>query len=263
MKKVSCSCRAGCSGGMFSASKLNQSDSICGPSATAKPMSAKIAVSSSITCDTGWMVPRGRGRPGSVTSSHSARSRSSSAASASAARLARRAASSSSFRPLSAGPAVWRSSGDISPSSRIFRLTSPFLPSAARRRSSSAASSAAAAMPDRYFAFRSVRASMSGLRGNAGPCYKAGGANARERRRAPPAGILVASKNADHQRANSRSSAASSADQSSICNRTGRVSTLARKPRGRRTASFSVVTSCAPEARASPSSRRISASDSG
>ncbi len=35
--------------GILSASKLYQSVSICGPSATAKPISAKIAVTSSVT----------------------------------------------------------------------------------------------------------------------------------------------------------------------------------------------------------------------
>jgi hypothetical protein len=42
---------------MFSASKLYQSVSICGPSATAKPMSAKIAVTSSVTWETGGSCP--------------------------------------------------------------------------------------------------------------------------------------------------------------------------------------------------------------
>ena len=58
---------------MFSASKLYQSVSICGPSATAKPISAKIAMTSSVTWLTGWTVPlrRAAERPGSVTSSHS------------------------------------------------------------------------------------------------------------------------------------------------------------------------------------------------
>ena len=59
----------------------------------------------------GWMRACG-GRPGaSVTSAHSPATRASSAASASRARAAARAAVSSSFRALSAGPAVWRSSG--------------------------------------------------------------------------------------------------------------------------------------------------------
>jgi hypothetical protein len=42
--------RAGCVSGMLSAVKLCQSSSISGPLATAKPMSAKISASSSITC---------------------------------------------------------------------------------------------------------------------------------------------------------------------------------------------------------------------
>ena len=57
-----------------------------GPSATEKPISAKIAVSSSITWLIGWMRPRvsGASGTGSVTSMRSAASRASRAASASA-----------------------------------------------------------------------------------------------------------------------------------------------------------------------------------
>ncbi len=128
---------------MFRASKLYQSLSTCGPSATAKPISAKIAVTSSVTWLTGWMVPCGRGRPGRVTSSHSPLSRSSSAASSSASLRARRLASISSLRRFSSAPRVWRSSGVIRPSSFINPLISPFLPSAASRTSSSAAGSVA------------------------------------------------------------------------------------------------------------------------
>jgi len=91
---------------MLSASKLYQSLSICGPSATAKPISAKIAVTSSVTWLTGWMVPARRGRAGSVTSSHSSRSLASSAASASAALRAANAELISSLSALSAGPTV-------------------------------------------------------------------------------------------------------------------------------------------------------------
>ena len=64
-----------------------------GPSAIAKPMSAKIAVISSITWLIGWMRPVsvGASRTGSVTSTVSAASRASSAAplSALAARVQR------------------------------------------------------------------------------------------------------------------------------------------------------------------------------
>ncbi len=169
MKNVSCSCRAGCSGGMFSASKLNQSDSTWGPSATAKPMSAKIAVSSSITWLTGWIVPRGRGRAGSVTSSHSDRSRSSSAASARPDLRARRAASISSFSTFRLAPAALRASGSILPRVAIRALISPFLPRAAMRTASSADSSAAAATAARYLPL-SVSIPSITVSCNARPC---------------------------------------------------------------------------------------------
>ena len=97
------------------------------------------------------MVPCPRPRDGRVTSNHSLCKRSFSAASARAAFFAARALLISSFRAFNAGPATWRSSGVILPNSRIFRLTSPFLPTAARRVSSSAASSAAFEMASRYF----------------------------------------------------------------------------------------------------------------
>ncbi len=69
-KNVSCISRAGWPSGKFSLVKLRSSVSMSGPSATAKPMSAKIAVSSSITWLIGWMRPASAGasRTGSVTS---------------------------------------------------------------------------------------------------------------------------------------------------------------------------------------------------
>ena len=51
-KNVSCMSRAGWLGGKFNMAKLYSSVSMSGPSATAKPMSAKIAVSSSTT----WLI---------------------------------------------------------------------------------------------------------------------------------------------------------------------------------------------------------------
>ena len=51
---------------MLSAVKLCQSVSISGPVATAKPRSAKISASSSITCDTGCTEPFGASGAGSV-----------------------------------------------------------------------------------------------------------------------------------------------------------------------------------------------------
>ena len=82
-KKVSCISRAGWSGGKLSLPKLRSSVSISGPSAMAKPISAKIAVNSSTTWLIGWMRPvsAGASRTGSVTSSLSVLSRASSAAS--------------------------------------------------------------------------------------------------------------------------------------------------------------------------------------
>ena len=119
-----------------------------GPSATLKPMSAKIAVISSITWLTGWMRPvsSGEGRSGSVTSTRSASSRVASSASLSTARRAAIASVTRSRRPFSAGPITCRSSGVIAPRPLSRSETAPFLPSAATRSASSAASSAAAAM---------------------------------------------------------------------------------------------------------------------
>jgi len=61
----------------------------------------------------------------------------------------------------------------------------------------------------------------------------------------------------------SRANAASSSDQSVNSSRTGTVSTDARNRAGNRTASFSVVTSCAPITSASCERRPIRASDNG
>jgi hypothetical protein len=110
--------------------KIIPSVSICGPSATENPISAKIAVTSSQTWEMGWMVPAGLCRPGNVTSNHSDFKRSSKAASAMADLRALRAEFTSSFNALSAGPAICRSSGDILPNDRICRLISPFFPTA-------------------------------------------------------------------------------------------------------------------------------------
>jgi hypothetical protein len=63
-KKVSCISRAGCFSGKFRAVKLWKSSSMSGPSATAKPISAKIVVISSITCIVGCTEPLRRGGGG-------------------------------------------------------------------------------------------------------------------------------------------------------------------------------------------------------
>ena len=69
---VSCMSRAGCSAGMFSASKQCHSSSISGPSTMAKPMRVKIASMRSRTMVSGWRWPSAGRRPGSVTSRASA-----------------------------------------------------------------------------------------------------------------------------------------------------------------------------------------------
>ena len=117
-----------------------------GPSATAKPMSAKMAVSSSITWLMGWMRPASAGLSGvgRVTSMVSLASRCSSAAPLSASRRAAIAAVTASLRPLISGPFTLRSSGDILPSVASSAEIEPFLPSADTRTASSAASSAVA-----------------------------------------------------------------------------------------------------------------------
>src|SRR3954469_5199543 len=116
-----------------------------GPSATEKPMSAKIAVSSSITWLIGWMSPRvsGPSRTGRLTSMRSAARRCSSAASPSASLRVAIAPWTLSRSPLISGPLALRSSGVMAP--RVFRSseTVPFLPSAEMRTASSAASSGA------------------------------------------------------------------------------------------------------------------------
>ena len=57
--------RAGWWGGMLSASKLCQSSSTSGPSATSKPMETKMSSSSWRTCATRWRWPRAhRAHPG-------------------------------------------------------------------------------------------------------------------------------------------------------------------------------------------------------
>src|SRR6266571_758177 len=118
-----------------------------GPSATANPMSAKIAVNSSVTWLIGWTRPTsvGGSRTGSVTSTLSILSRAARARSLSTARRAAMAAATRSFTALICAPLTLRSSGVIVPSVFSSSETAPFLPSAPTRTASSAASSVAAA----------------------------------------------------------------------------------------------------------------------
>ena len=97
---MSCIERAGWFSGLLSAVKLYQSVSISGPSATSKPIEAKIASMRSSARLTGWRPPWPRERPGNVTSSACAASCCSSCALGEIA--ARRAASAASIACLAA-----------------------------------------------------------------------------------------------------------------------------------------------------------------
>src|SRR6185312_4554270 len=118
-----------------------------GPSATAKPMSAKMAVSSSITWLIGCTRPlsSGASRTGSVTSTVSLLSRASSATAPNSSLRTAIAAVTRSFKPLIAGPCTLRWSGVMVPSVFNSADTEPLLPSAPTRTCSSAASSLAEA----------------------------------------------------------------------------------------------------------------------
>src|SRR5689334_2776708 len=170
-KNVSCISRAGWPSGMLSFVKLRSSVSMSGPSATARPMSAKIAVSSSITWLIGWMRPTSAGvsRSGSVTSRRSVLRRASSVAFLSASRRAVSASVTRSLRPLISGPLDLRSSGVIAPSVRSSAETEPLLPSAATRTASSAASSEAPAISLRICGSSVAMSDMAVLDGFVGP----------------------------------------------------------------------------------------------
>ena len=144
-KKVSCISRAGWRGGKFRPVKLWKSSSMSGPSATAKPRVAKMAIISSITCMVGWTAPRRTWGAGRVRSRRSAARRRSSSAVSSAARRSLRAVCTRSRRPLIWPPRSRRSSGLRLP--RVFSRaeTAPCLPTAATRTASRADRSAAAA----------------------------------------------------------------------------------------------------------------------
>src|SRR3954453_21841741 len=134
-----------------------------GPSATAKPMSAKIAVSSSITWVSGCTRPcsAGASRTGRVTSMVSDFSRASNATALRTSRRSARARLTASFARLIFAPSLLRSSGDILPSVASSAEIEPFLPSAATRTASSAASSLAAAMSARIDCSSVARSDMA------------------------------------------------------------------------------------------------------
>src|SRR5260221_6767810 len=134
---------------MLRAVKLWKSSSICGPSATLKPISPKIAVSSSIVWLIGWMRPSRSGATGRVTSSRSPASRAPSSASARRPVAASIAAAMSSLSRLSVAPALLRASAARPPSPFISSVTRPLRPSAVTRTCSRASRLSAAATASR------------------------------------------------------------------------------------------------------------------
>ncbi len=128
MKKVSCMARAGCSGGMFSASKLWNSSSISGPSATAKPICEKMAVISSRPCCTGCNAPQVAVRPGNVTSIRSASIRVALAFTASSASLCSSAVANAALVRFTCWPITGRSAGGNLPTPLSTSVNAPFLP---------------------------------------------------------------------------------------------------------------------------------------
>ncbi len=124
-----------------------------------KPMSAKIAVISSMISVIGWMRPRSAGeeRTGRLTSTVSRARRSAIARSRNSPLRSEISACISSLSALIAAPRVWRSSGLMLPS--VFRSseTHPFLPKAATRTASTAASSLAAEMSAMIVVFQFAR----------------------------------------------------------------------------------------------------------
>ena len=148
---VSYMSRAGCDGGMFSASKLYQSDSASGPSATVKPMPTKTSSSSSRAWVTRCRWPRESGASTvagmtSVRSSRSAWSASARSASASSARRSATRPARRSRTSLMRRPASLRSSGLSEPRVRWARVSVDRLPSSSVSTSPRASVDAAAAI---------------------------------------------------------------------------------------------------------------------
>src|SRR5476649_1272141 len=128
---------------MLRALKLCQSSSMSGPSAQVKPISPKIAATSSITWPIGCKVPWPSGRAGRETSIFSDTSLAARAALPSVLLRASRAASISPLSWFTSAPNARRCSGARPPRVFIRPVTLPFLPRAATRTASRAARSAA------------------------------------------------------------------------------------------------------------------------
>src|SRR3989475_5173890 len=138
---VSCMSRAGCSAGMFSASKQCHSSSASGPSTTVNPMRVKMSSSWSRAMVNGCRWPSGGTRPGSVTSIAPAGGRDAS----SAARFSATRASMSVFRSLVSFPSVGRRSGGAAATAFMSAAMTP--PLRARYRSRTAWRSRSDAAP--------------------------------------------------------------------------------------------------------------------
>jgi hypothetical protein len=108
-------------------SNVFQSVSICGPSATAKPSSPKMATASIRTWVSRCRLPAAAGRPGSVTSTTRARS-TARAAATSCSSLAATRASISPLTLFMASPTRGRSAGGSLPRSFMSADSAPFLP---------------------------------------------------------------------------------------------------------------------------------------
>ena len=130
--------RAGCAAGMLSASKLYQSVSTSGPSATVKPMPMKTSTSRSQVCVTKCSEPRSGRSTSSVRSSRSAATVVARSAASSSERREANAASSDSRASFNAAPATLRPSGSSPPMPFLSAVSSPFFP---RRSASTARSS--------------------------------------------------------------------------------------------------------------------------
>src|SRR6185503_18408504 len=130
--------RAGWSAGTFRAPKLWKSSSISGPSTTWNPMATQMSTISSSMARNGWTCPRGRARPGSVTSTRSSASARSSRAASSRASRAPSAWATAFFTSFASAPIAGRSSGGSWPSPRRTAFSEPLRPRYLSRNASSA-----------------------------------------------------------------------------------------------------------------------------
>src|SRR5262245_11877863 len=160
--------RAGWSGGMLRAPKLWKSSSISGPSTTWKPIATQRSTISSSMARSGCTWPRGRARPGIVTSTRSSTSARSSLADSSAAARAPNASVTAPFTSFARAPIAGRSSGGSRPSSRRTAFREPFRPRYLSRTVSSASAPSTTAISARAASRSSASTARTGLRRRAG-----------------------------------------------------------------------------------------------